>query len=242
VKKPLFLLNVFILLTFVAANCGDNKSMVGCENNDNGKVSGPGGNFEYDKVLVLLTDEASALGKLWALSDFPEFAFSEIENKGLIGSKAYLIFHLTEPSRDSVLEAIYKLRARTEVYVAELSWIGTFKLDAELRSRITQDYFDQLIEPKEAYVYLEELRIEKEYGVFEGHIVVRFNPFFSFPDGEGMPIDIGGVAVPYGRARVTIAWKACQVFTLITAQEKNLLSQKSLREIAIIALTDPLFK
>lgn len=123
-KKISLSLSVLILLTFLTANCGDN--MLGCKNNNDGKVPDPGGNFEYERVLVLLTDEASALDKLWAPSDFPEFAFLKIENNGLIGSKAYLTFHLTEPSRDNALRAVYKLRARTEVYVAELSWIETF--------------------------------------------------------------------------------------------------------------------
>jgi len=124
-KKILFLLSVLTLLTFIAANCGDNKSVVGSKDNDNGKVLDPGGNFEYDRVLVLLTEEATLLDKVWAPSDFPEFAFSQIYDIGLIGTQRFLIFYLTEPSRDNVLKAIYKLGTRTEVYIAEFSSIET---------------------------------------------------------------------------------------------------------------------
>jgi len=95
--------------------------MVGCENNDNCKVPDPGGEFSYDRVIVVLTEEASILDKVWVPSDFPEFAFSEIYEIGLIGPQRFLTFYLTEPSRDNVLRAVYVLRARAEVFAADLS-------------------------------------------------------------------------------------------------------------------------
>jgi hypothetical protein len=91
-----------------------------------GKVPDPGGNFVYNCVVVLLTEEATLIDKVWAPSDFPEFAFSEIRNGGLIGTQRFLVFYLTEPSRDNVLRAVCKLSARTEVYIAELTGIETF--------------------------------------------------------------------------------------------------------------------
>jgi len=121
VKKILFLLSVLILLTFVVANCGDNKSMVGSKNNDNGKVPDPGGEFSYDMFFVFLTEEASLLDKVWAPSDFPEFAFLKIENIRLDHPYLALTIYLTEPSRDNVLRAIYYLRTIPEVFSANVA-------------------------------------------------------------------------------------------------------------------------
>ena len=90
-----------------------------------GKILDPGGEFEYEKVLVLLTEEASALDKTWAPSDFPEFAFSEIEYRWTLDNKKYLIFYLAEPSIYNVLRAIYYLKMQPEIYVAEMSLIET---------------------------------------------------------------------------------------------------------------------
>jgi predicted nuclease with TOPRIM domain len=90
-----------------------------------GKIQDPGGEFEYERVTVLLTAEASVLDKIWTPSDFPEFAFSEIENSGLIGNQRFLILYLAEPSRDNVLRAIYYLNKKPEVYIAEISFVET---------------------------------------------------------------------------------------------------------------------
>lgn len=96
-------------------------TMVGCGNKDNGKAPDPGGDFSYDFVTVLLTESASAIDREWTPADFPEFAFSRIDNHGLIGSQKYMSFYLVEPSRDNVLKAIYQLNKRTEVFIAEVS-------------------------------------------------------------------------------------------------------------------------
>jgi len=96
--------------------------MVACKKNDD-KIPDPGGEFEYNRVQVILTVEASVLEKVWAPSDFPEFAFSEIDDSGLIGNQRFLIFHLMEPSRNNVLRAVYYLRTRPEIYLADLSGI-----------------------------------------------------------------------------------------------------------------------
>ena len=80
-----------------------------------GKISDPGGEFHYDRILVVLTDEASILDKVWAPTDFPGFAFSIIEDKRGVGGAEHLFFHLAEPSRDNVLIAIYYLKTRPEV-------------------------------------------------------------------------------------------------------------------------------
>jgi hypothetical protein len=104
-------------------------------------------------------------------------------------------------------------------------------LDAELRSRITQDYFNQVITPNYGAT-LEDLEVKKKYGVFDGHVVVGFNRVFVTP---GMRfVEIGGVEICWELASFTIiAWKDGQVYTLISAQENNILSQASLREIAL---------
>jgi hypothetical protein len=88
---------------------------------EDGRVPDPGGEFEYGRVMVVLTEEASISDKIWAPSDFPEFAFSEVENIRLTDrSVFYLHFHLTEPSRDNVLRAIYILRSRSEVWITNV--------------------------------------------------------------------------------------------------------------------------
>jgi len=95
--------------------------MVACNNKDNGKAPDPGGDFSYDFVTVLLTESASTVDKEWTPADFPEFAFSRIDNHGMIGSQRYMSFYLVKPSRDNVLKAIYQLNKRTEVFIAEVS-------------------------------------------------------------------------------------------------------------------------
>jgi len=97
--------------------------LTGCRNG-NGKIPDPGGSFTYDRVIVMLTVEASALGKTWAPLDFPEFAFSKIEQIGISTPKVFA-FHLEEHSRNNVLRAIYLLRTRSEVYSAGPNWIVT---------------------------------------------------------------------------------------------------------------------
>lgn len=97
---------------------------VGCKKNTD-RIPDPGGNFTYDRVQVVLTEEASNLDNEWTPVDFPEFSFSRIENLGKIKSQSILIFYLTEPSRNNVLRAIYQLRKRAEIHTAEPSWIAT---------------------------------------------------------------------------------------------------------------------
>ncbi|MCL2410601.1 MAG: hypothetical protein FWC97_03055 [Treponema sp.] len=100
------------------------------------KIPDPGGDFTYDVVLVTFTEEASLLDKTWGPSDFPEFAFSEIraeerpDNLELIiqltgGWKRFMVFYLTEPSRDNVLRAIYHLQKRVEVHSVFPNGIAT---------------------------------------------------------------------------------------------------------------------
>jgi len=103
----------------------------------------------------------------------------------------------------------------------------------EEMNQIKQDYFNQLVKPINVDALFEDLEIEKEYGLFEGYIVVRFNSVFNYP-ALYIPIEINGVEVNWEFANRIIAWKDGQVFTLISAQENNILSQKSLREIALI--------
>ena len=102
-----------------------------------------------------------------------------------------------------------------------------------IEEQIKQDYFNQLIKPHDASVQFESLEIEKEYGEFEGYIVVRFYPVIIRP-ARFTPIEIGGVITDWAFADRIIAWKEGQVFTLVIAQENNLLSQESLREIVLM--------
>ncbi|MCL2756298.1 MAG: hypothetical protein FWE45_04590 [Firmicutes bacterium] len=106
-------------------------------------------------------------------------------------------------------------------------------LDSELRNRITQDYFYQLIKPIDDSVNINDLKIEREYGVFEEHIVVKFNSVISFPGGI-VPIYIGGVTIDWAFANRIVVWRDGSVFTLVYAEENNLLSQPNLKAIASI--------
>ena len=122
--KKLILIGTLMMVVLVGV------VMSGCgELDDDMKIPDPGGDFEYTKVMVTLTEKASARDKVWSPSDFPEFAFSEIENVGLIGNQKYLIFYLAEPSRDNVLRAINKLRKRPEIYSAKVDGINRLDLD-----------------------------------------------------------------------------------------------------------------
>jgi len=103
--------------------------MVACKNNDD-KILDPGGEFAYDTVSVGLSDASASIDKVWAPSDFPGFAFSKIDN-GFYANDVYykfddgyLVFHLTEPSRENVLRAIYYLKQRPEIKSAEVNSFG----------------------------------------------------------------------------------------------------------------------
>ena len=104
--------------------------------------------------------------------------------------------------------------------------------EKDIMNRVKQDYFNQLIKPLDANVPFEALEIEKEHGVFDGYIVIRFNTVIAYPSSF-TPIEIGGVVLDWDFANRIIAWKDGQVFTLISAQEDNILSQENLREIAL---------
>jgi hypothetical protein len=112
--------------------------------------------------------------------------------------------------------------------------------DTELRCGIIQDYFNQVIKPISVYASLEDFEIRKEYGVFDEHIVVGFNRYFVSPGMQA--VEIGGVVICLELASfMIVVWKGGQVHTLISAQENNILSQASLREIALMDHT-PLFQ
>ena len=102
-------LRLIILLSFVMAT---STMLVACSN---GKTP-DGGAFAYNRVLVFLTEAASAQNREWTPSDFPEFAFSEIVDNGPVGPRTFLTFYLSEPSRENVLRAIYQLEKRVEIH------------------------------------------------------------------------------------------------------------------------------
>jgi len=97
----------------------------GCSRNNNGKIPDPGGVFSYDRVLVFLTETATAQNRDWTPTDFPEFEFSEIKNNDPLGTRAFLVFYLVNPSRDNVRGAVYVLQQRAEVYSAHLDTVET---------------------------------------------------------------------------------------------------------------------
>ena len=95
------------------------------------KIPDPGGEFDYATVLVILSDESASIDKEWVPADFIGFAFSKIDNGFYVGETytkydgGYLVFHLTEPSRDNVLRAIYYLITRPEIKSASPNHIDT---------------------------------------------------------------------------------------------------------------------
>ena len=122
-KLKLIALLLFVMILSI--------TMVGCGNKDNGKAPDPGGEFSYDRIPVLLTDAATIVDKEWVPADFPGFTFSKIDNGFYVGDEyikydgGYLIFHLSEPSRDNVLRAIYYLNTRPEIKSATVDSIET---------------------------------------------------------------------------------------------------------------------
>ena len=53
---------------------------------DDGMMPCPDYDFSDNMVMVLFTEEASAIDRVWIPADFPEFAFSEIKDWGLLDS------------------------------------------------------------------------------------------------------------------------------------------------------------
>ena len=92
------------------------------ENGNGGKIPDPGGCFSYDRVIVILTEAATAQNREWTPADFAEFEFSEVDNRFVIGGRLYLVFYLAEPSRENVLRAVYRLRVRPEVHFVSLDY------------------------------------------------------------------------------------------------------------------------
>ncbi|MCL2410602.1 MAG: hypothetical protein FWC97_03060 [Treponema sp.] len=110
-------------------------------------------------------------------------------------------------------------------------------LTASAMEQLKRDYLEQIIKPLDLSISLENLEIERVYGVFDEHVVVRFNTVIGFPSVV-TPIEIGGVMIDWNFAFRIIAWKDSQVFTLISAQEKNILSQENLREIVLLQIKE----
>jgi len=101
--------------------------LVACGNgggNGNGKITDPGGEFEYSVVIVSLTENASLENRVWFTSDFPGFDFDKIQDLGIANARRILFFYLSNPSRENVLKAVYYLRSRLEVHSAEPNWLG----------------------------------------------------------------------------------------------------------------------
>jgi len=97
----------------------------GCGGNGNGKIPDPGGEFSYDNITVLMTEDVSDVNRVWDVSDFTEFPFYKVSNIGLIGTRNFLALYLVEPSRENVLRAVYVMRQRSDVQYAELNGIDT---------------------------------------------------------------------------------------------------------------------
>ena len=88
--------------------------LVGC--------GGGGPWFSYDAVEVVMTIEASQRNEPFTVNDFPELNLERIFHRFPHGEKAAFALVLAEPSRQNVLQAVYLLNLRDDVYSAELSW------------------------------------------------------------------------------------------------------------------------
>ena len=101
--------------------------MGACGNNTDDKIPEPSGEFDYTRVLVVLTKPAASLEKEWTPADFPGFAFSKIDNGFYVDDVyykydgGYLVFHLAKPSRKNVLMSIYYLSHRPEIKSVEVN-------------------------------------------------------------------------------------------------------------------------
>jgi hypothetical protein len=102
-------------------------------------------------------------------------------------------------------------------------------VDAELRSKIIQDYFDQFVKPIDNGVKLEDVQILKCYGNFDGVVVVRFDsPAFQVIT----TIQVGGVNFTFNNSNVAIVWHDGNFFELQEAYENGLLSIANLTYVA----------
>ncbi|MDR2586477.1 MAG: hypothetical protein LBC84_09755 [Prevotellaceae bacterium] len=179
-----------------------------------GGLVGPFDDFEYEQAL-------KATYAFDLKNDKLKLFYGDLKN--------YLLFKRIEGHSN------YDWNIFFERPEERLAGNDSLKLDAELRNRIIQDYFNQMVNPPIADVSLEELEIEKEYGVFDKHVVVRFNPVLArLRPAVEIPIEIAGVMTEWSFADRIVAWKDGRVFTLITAQENNILSQASLQKILLM--------
>ncbi|MDR2578013.1 MAG: hypothetical protein LBC70_04260 [Chitinispirillales bacterium] len=111
---------------------------------------------------------------------------------------------------------------------------SSLKLDAELRNRIIQDYFNQyyfnqVIEPNDAVVQLKDVQICKYYGTFGGYVVIMFNSAVRQAIGEET---VAGVTINYVDSRRILVWTDGSFYRLQESYEKKILTEQNIRLIA----------
>lgn len=151
----------------------------------------------------------------------------------------YVIINYTSVTLEKKGECMKKLKVialLSLVVITSIMMVGcknNDKLSSATETQIRQDYLDQLIKPIDATITFDDVVIEKEYGKYDGYIVVRFVNVISYPGGI-VPIEIGGIQIDYNFASRIVVWKDGDICTIISAQESNILTQASLQAIARI--------
>jgi hypothetical protein len=111
--------------------------------------------------------------------------------------------------------------------------------------RIRQDYFDMIEQSLKMSIdnfSIESLWIEKEFGIFNGFTVVRFNRLLDHFPGGGypgtgtpgtpMPSRLAGVCFNYFAAWGIVLWRDEEITNIYGAFNRNILSEADVQKIA----------
>jgi hypothetical protein len=119
--------------------------------------------------------------------------------------------------------------------------LGTFEgLDAETEWRIIQAYFDTYVKPKDPDAKINDTRIARYFGTYNGVVVVQFA--ISFPNtGEESEDVIHGLQFTYHPSVPIVAWGSGILYRLREAYDLGLLTEddvKSIHRMYYAQLTD----
>ena len=113
-RTKMFMMFMMCMAVMVVAVGG---FLVGC--------GGGGPKFSYELVEVVMTVEASQRSEPFTVNDFPELNLAQVRDWSEYFTwirKGELTLTLAEPSRQNVLQAVYLLNSRDDIYSAALSY------------------------------------------------------------------------------------------------------------------------
>jgi hypothetical protein len=108
---------------------------------------------------------------------------------------------------------------------------GTFPvLDAETEKRILQDYFDTRVKPEDPEATVNNIRIERYCGTYNGVVAAKFTGFFVYADVVWGEV-IAGLQFYYPEIEPVFAWKDGSLYRLREAYDLGLLTGDDIKSI-----------